>query len=61
MDLPNNETEMTVTMQYVPPAGKLGEVASKILQNPREKLNEGLRDFKAFAEGDLDRLTKRNK
>lgn len=60
-DLPQNETEMTVTMQYVPPAGKVGEIASKILENPREKISEGLRDFKAFAEGDFDRFSKNNK
>jgi uncharacterized membrane protein len=62
LDLPDHQTEMTVTMQYVPPAGKLGDIASKILQNPREKITEGLRDFKAYAEGDMERLVnKKNK
>jgi uncharacterized membrane protein len=60
-DLPNSETEMTVMMQYVPPVGKLGEVVSKVIENPRTKISEGLREFKAFAEGDFDRLNKRNK
>jgi len=60
-DLPNNETEMTVMMQYVPPAGKIGDAASKVLENPRKKINEGLHDFKAFAEGDMDRFNKNNK
>src|SRR5512146_231880 len=49
-DLPVNETEVTVKMQYVPPAGKLGAVASKLLENPKDKVAEGLRDFKAFVE-----------
>ena len=60
-DLPNNQTEMTVMIQYVPPAGKLGDVASKILVNPREKITESLRDFKAFAENMPDRMRKNNK
>ena len=60
-DLPDNETEMTVMMQYVPPAGKVGEVASKVLANPREKVTEGLRDFKAYIENMPDRMRKPNK
>ena len=57
-DLPDNETEVTVLMQYVPPAGKVGEVASKILANPREKVFEGLRDFKAYIEEMPERIRK---
>ena len=60
-DLPQNETEVTVMMQYVPPAGKVGEVASKILENPRGKITEGLRDFKAYIENMPSRLNKSNK
>lgn len=60
-DLPNSETEMTVMMQYVPPAGKLGDVASKVLVNPREKITDSLRDFKAYAENMPDRMRKNNK
>ena len=60
-DLPQNETEVTVMMQYVPPAGKVGEVASKILENPRGKITEGLRDFKAYVENMPSRLHKNNK
>jgi uncharacterized membrane protein len=60
-DLPQGETEMTVSMQYVPPAGKIGEIVSKALENPREKITESLRDFKAFAENMPDRIRKNNK
>ncbi len=60
-DLPQGETEMTVMMQYVPPAGKVGDIASKVLDNPRGKISEGLRDFKAFAENMPDRIRKNNK
>ena len=60
-DLTNNQTEMTVNIQYVPPAGKIGEFASKVLEKPREKITEGLRDFKAFAEGRESTVRKDNK
>lgn len=60
-DLPQGETEMTVSMQYVPPAGKIGEIVSKALENPHEKITESLRDFKAFAENMPDRIRKNNK
>jgi uncharacterized membrane protein len=57
-ELPHNETEVTVMMQYVPPAGKVGDVVSKLTTNPREKLNDGLRDFKRYAENRPDKLNK---
>ena len=60
-DLPDEETEMTVMMQYVPPAGKVGEVASKVLADPRGKITESLRDFKAYMENMPDRIRKPNK
>ncbi len=60
-DLPEDMTEMTVRMQYVPPAGKFGETMSKVLENPREKINEGMRDFKAYAENMPERIRKNNK
>lgn len=61
-DLPQEDnTEMTVMMQYVPPAGKVGEVASKILEGPRGKLNEGLHDFKKYVETSYPRADKFNK
>jgi uncharacterized membrane protein len=60
-DLPDDETELTVMMQYVPPAGKIGAAVSKVLENPRNKIAEGLRDFKAYAEDMPDRIRKNNK
>jgi uncharacterized membrane protein len=57
-ELPDNETQVTVMMQYVPPAGKLGEVASKLLANPREKITESLRDIKAYIEDHPERIRK---
>lgn len=60
-DMPSQQTELTVTMQYVPPAGKIGDVVSKVIENPRGKISEGLRDFKAYAEDMPDRMRKSNK
>jgi uncharacterized membrane protein len=49
--LPNDQTEVTVTLQYVPPAGALGEVVAKLLKDPEKQLEEDLSNFKAYAEG----------
>ena len=54
--LPNNETEITVLLQYVPPAGKAGELITSLFSSPEERLEEDLRNFKAFAEGKYDRI-----
>jgi uncharacterized membrane protein len=50
-ELGHNQTHITVTLQYVPPAGKLGEVVAKIFSNPEEQLEEDLAHFKAYIEG----------
>lgn len=60
-DLPQDETEMTVMMQYVPPAGKLGDIASKVLDDPRGKISEGLHEFKRYVESSTGRHAKFNK
>lgn len=49
--LPQNETEITVTMQYTPPGGKVGELVAELFSNPEARLTEDLRNFKSFAEG----------
>jgi uncharacterized membrane protein len=49
--LSNNQTEVTVTMHYVPPAGIAGEVAAALFAKPEKRLIEDLRNFKALAEG----------
>lgn len=58
MDLPNHQTEVTVTMMLVPPAGKVGEVFARVVENPRKLLVEGLKDFKSFAEDMPERIRK---
>jgi uncharacterized membrane protein len=54
--LPNNQVEVTVVLQYVPPAGKVGEAIASLFDNPEAKLEEDLRNFKAYAEGMRQRV-----
>jgi len=49
--LPSDQTEVAVTLQYVPPAGALGEFVAKLFSNPAKQLEEDLENFKHFAEG----------
>jgi uncharacterized membrane protein len=48
--LPKDEVEVTVTVKFSPPAGKAGEALAKLLANPEERLEEDLRNFKAYVE-----------
>jgi uncharacterized membrane protein len=48
--LPQNQTQITVTLQYVPPAGKLGEFVANLFSNPEKRLDEDLQNFKAYIE-----------
>lgn len=50
-DLDNDETEVTVHMQYIPPAGELGKVAAHLLDNPDKRVENDLKQFKKYAEG----------
>lgn len=49
-ELPQGQIEIAVTLQYVPPAGALGEVVAKIFKDPEDQLDEDLKNFKAYAE-----------
>lgn len=48
--LSGNQVEVAVTLQYQPPAGKLGEAVAHLFDNPDRKLEEDLQRFKAYAE-----------
>jgi uncharacterized membrane protein len=50
-ELPNAQTEITVTLHYVAPGGVAGEKLAALLTNPENMLEEDLRNFKAFVEG----------
>jgi uncharacterized membrane protein len=49
--LPENETEVTVLMQYVPSGGKAGEFVANLFANPEKRLEEDLQNFKNYIEG----------
>ncbi len=55
-NLPHDETEVTVTMQYIPPAGKAGAMVADVFSNPEKMLEQDLANFKAYAEGMHDRI-----
>jgi len=48
--LPEDKTEITVSMTYEPPAGIAGEAITALFGNPEGKLEQDLRNFKTFAE-----------
>ena len=50
-DLPQGQTQITVTLQYVPPAGKLGEAVAGLFSDPEKRLEEDLANFKGYIEG----------
>ena len=54
-ELGTDQTHITVTLQYVPPAGKLGEVVARIFSNPEAQLEEDLANFKEYIEGHRSR------
>ena len=49
--LSQGQTEITVMLQYVPPAGALGEFVANLFSDPEKRLDEDLRNFKAYIEG----------
>jgi uncharacterized membrane protein len=49
-ELAHEETQVTVMLHYVPPAGKLGDAVAHIFDNPEKKLEEDLKKFKRYAE-----------
>ena len=54
--LPKGQTEVTVTLQYVAPAGKAGAKVAKVVADLDGRLEEDLRNFKAYAEGMAERV-----
>ncbi len=48
--LENNQTEVTVTMQYTPPAGAVGDWLTSLLVKPEESVTSDLRRFKEAVE-----------
>lgn len=48
--LPAGDTQITVTMNYTPPGGKLGEAVAQLFSDPEKRLEEDLRNFKSYIE-----------
>lgn len=48
--LPQNQTDVHVVLQYVPPAGVAGEWVAQLLSHPDDRLEEDLRNFKTYVE-----------
>jgi uncharacterized membrane protein len=48
--LEQGETQVTLVVQYVPPAGKIGEAAVKILDEPEDRVEKDLYRFKEYVE-----------
>jgi uncharacterized membrane protein len=59
-DLRNNSTEITVIMHYEPPGGALGQAVANLFSDPEKRLDEDLRNFKAYAEGMYERTAKKH-
>lgn len=51
-ELPQGETELTVTVQYSPPGGAIGEALARWFANPEKRLETDLRNFKAMVEAE---------
>jgi uncharacterized membrane protein len=54
--LSENETEVTVTLHYVPPVGLAGEVMTELFGNPEGRLHDDLQRFKAHIENTSTRI-----
>jgi uncharacterized membrane protein len=51
-----NQTEVTVTLQYDPPAGAAGQAVASLFANPEKRVKEDLEQFKQFVESTSERL-----
>lgn len=49
-ELPDGQTEVSVTMVYDPPGGALGEAVAALFAKPEERVHEDLKNFKNFVE-----------
>jgi uncharacterized membrane protein len=52
-DLSDNQTHITVTMNYSVPGGKIGETLAQLFSDPDKRLEEDMRNFKAYIENGL--------
>jgi uncharacterized membrane protein len=55
-ELAPNETEVTVTLQYDPPAGAAGEAVAELFANPEKRVQDDLEHFKEHVESTSQRI-----
>jgi len=55
-ELGPNETEVTVTLQYDPPAGVAGEAVAELFANPEKRVQNDLEHFKEHVESTSKRI-----
>ncbi len=55
----SGETQVTVSMTYDPPGGPAGDAIAKFFVNLDKRVEEDLKNFKAYAEGMPERSTAR--
>jgi len=55
-ELGPNETEVTVTLQYDPPAGVAGEAVAELFANPEKRVQNDLEHFKEHVESTSQRI-----
>jgi uncharacterized membrane protein len=51
-----NETEVTVTLEYDPPAGAAGEAFAELFANPEKRVQDDLEHFKEHVESTSRRI-----
>lgn len=52
-DLTDDQTLVTLTMNYSPPGGTVGESLARLFSDPSKRLEEDLRNFKAYVENGI--------
>lgn len=57
-DLPDEQTEVTVMLQYVPQTTLPGRIVARFFSDPEKMLEEDLTNFKAFIEGMHERISR---
>jgi len=55
-ELGPNETEVTVTLRYDPPAGVAGEALAELFANPERRVEKDLEHFKEHVESTSQRI-----
>ena len=55
--LPNDATQITLTVHYVPTGGIAGKLTARVFGNVEERIVADLGNFKKFCEGMHDRLS----